>query len=204
MEIVLHFSSSSPSIHFASVLPKKKIPSRSLKSLISPPWIRRPSLLLCQSFKYHFHPLSASTYSTVLRSSSEVVQEKKSPSQPPPWQGGDVLGHASHAVVSMEIVPHSKNEVLSSSSWDDMKYPFVLLIKVIIIKKGKWDLVCKKKKKKRGLQMGMPFCIRLQYLLWFQMNLMPSWTSYWALIWKTLVQHLKETESIKISCQSSN
>ena len=67
--------------------------------------------------------------------------QKESPSQLPPWQDGHLICHTSHAARAWKpsLTP-PKNEVLSSSSRDDMKYLFVLLIKTKIIKRGKRDL----------------------------------------------------------------
>nr|CAN64614.1 hypothetical protein VITISV_030753 [Vitis vinifera] len=44
-----------------------------------------------------FGDKKAPTRSTILCSSPPVVLKGRSPSQPPPWRGGGVLGHASHA-----------------------------------------------------------------------------------------------------------
>ena len=63
---------------------------------------------LCH-FPFIFLPLQASTNPTrsiapcseAVKRKIKIKNKKNPPSQPPPWQGGGVLGHASHACNSL-------------------------------------------------------------------------------------------------------
>ena len=83
----LYFFFSSPPCTFIIV-------QLSLSSFISSPHPFRYSI---------YHPLSS--------------VQRKSPSQPPPWQGGGVLGHTSHATLSTlgEVLPHFSKKCLVHS-----------------------------------------------------------------------------------------
>ena len=110
-----------------------------------------PFLLLLSSFCFQTFPSKTSPNRFLLHQAFTnftahhpflyPLFRRSPPSQLPPWQDGHLICHTSHATWAWKpsLTP-PKNEVLSSSSRDDMKYLFVLLIKTKIIKRGKWDL----------------------------------------------------------------